>query len=812
MVEHSKAGQYDDDLTVDMDNFADYHQQDDFDLLKNYAPESPLTQLKSLVVSLDWDITDENLLQFNQEILLLRDMWAEDQVKLVYLQILEQMSKYIYQKKVDAYPRSVTMLPHFFNSLEKIVSNHEIGGEKEKELLYGDVELFKTLKQDIVSWQRTKKSRDFSNDSSVLQRLKTLIMGVDWEISIGELADLRQEVLRLEGVFKKNKPCLLLLQGIGTLIAYIAHKAGDADIEVFTILHNFLETLEKVAFSSLSRAEEKDILLKQVEEFNLFKEKIATTLSPEALDMDRADKPEEDSAEETTGVAEILPAFADMPADAVHGFDEHATSSVLAEEELTERLDSFFAEEVGDDQQKWNSAEDPAAPNSDLDAALQGVFVGTEDDEEEALSQPIAALSHIVSAPSPVEELDTDLALEQTLAPALSFLDEKPDSAAEFERGTSPAAVVAVPTGISADLPPVGLVEEKDVSAETTALLDEFFAGDLPSGDFSSVDREVLLGGLDVEGDDEEVVGEKTVPLFEPIAGLSDVAPALALPENKEVVASTDLVLEKALDPVLSFLDEESAPVEMGVVDASVEEAFPVGAVEDKEMARLDTEGLVLQEVAEDTPQDFVIAAEQPELSSSPSIDPLSLLALKGDIESLGFVLDKKITQGLVADINELRQKNPQHILLKSFLQLISTLAQHIDRYLYLADDRSYHLLQSLVESMEEGCLLRRSAGEEILCQQTYAVLQWQQDLISRYFVMGAVDKQGEDIATSPVPAEELSVQKENDELLYAAMEEEAGRELSLTEEVNAIKAELEELRNGLGEEISQLRSEINSR
>jgi len=97
VVKQYTESQYDDDLTLSNDAYDESYYSDADDLFEfSTDDESPISRLKSLVLSIDWEITDEVLLQFNEELLDLRGIWAGESINLVYIQALEKISKYIY--------------------------------------------------------------------------------------------------------------------------------------------------------------------------------------------------------------------------------------------------------------------------------------------------------------------------------------------------------------------------------------------------------------------------------------------------------------------------------------------------------------------------------------------------------------------------------------------------------------------------------------------------------------------------------------------------------------------------------------------
>ena len=135
-MEQNTLSQYDDDLTVGMEETEDFLDTGFVDLFEHSSSNgSPISRLKTIVLSIDWEINNEILTQFNDELQVLKDVWENDQVKLVYVQALEKISKYIYQFKADAHPNAIKLLLTFYYNLEKIVLETTLSDAEVKDIL-----------------------------------------------------------------------------------------------------------------------------------------------------------------------------------------------------------------------------------------------------------------------------------------------------------------------------------------------------------------------------------------------------------------------------------------------------------------------------------------------------------------------------------------------------------------------------------------------------------------------------------------------------------------------------------------------------
>ena len=115
---------------------------------------SPIRDLKSLVLSMDWEITDQVLDRFGEELVKLEKIYSENRIILQLLQILGALCKYIRNKGVDSHPESIKLLHSVFNCLEDLVIQNDIPVTVQKQRLKNEIEKFKTLKQKIAERHR----------------------------------------------------------------------------------------------------------------------------------------------------------------------------------------------------------------------------------------------------------------------------------------------------------------------------------------------------------------------------------------------------------------------------------------------------------------------------------------------------------------------------------------------------------------------------------------------------------------------------------------------------------------------------------
>lgn len=604
---------YDDDLTVVVDEYNDSFQTDSVDLFEFPSnDESPIARLKSLVLSIDWEITDDILRQFNEELVDLKDVWANEKIYLVYVQALEKISKYIYQEKADSNPNAIKLLLTFFYNLEKMISSEFMTEEEKRKIVLEDVKKFEMLKKQISRAQNEARaaSEEIHVDDMhprpglqpqapdpILHELKAIVLGIDWEITEKDLEKLRDEVIRLEEVFAGSRPKLIFLQGLGSLAAYIRLKKSNAHQDAFKLLHSFFAGLERIVTTPMSLEEEKAVLFPEVENFNAFKAVIASTISPETrpavVEVDEEDEDDEDD-EGYKSKGGFAPALSDLPEGEARGFreeDEVAALGISPTEAMNSQIDKFFfedrerehlqavAEQIPESEKdagevfrdateahldslfQLDTVADEnvtAVPHVDQEIALQGVDVESEaDDDSEEAGLPF-------SAGQP--------------APALADLDE------EFPAGWKMPDDLADQAELAGEVThQFAALSDKDISGErgepvsSATLSDEEnnFPVQTPSAslaeEFAAHEEAEALQGVDVETDEDDYAG-------------GDLAPALAdVPMTGPGWQAQDMEKEIEEQMILS----EPAPALYGQVK---EESESVGWMSAQDEAVTDLE------------------------------------------------------------------------------------------------------------------------------------------------------------------------------------------------------------------------------
>ncbi|WP_028579324.1 hypothetical protein [Desulfogranum japonicum] len=252
------------DLTL----FADESfNTEDVDLFEFTSEEdSVLTRLKAIILSLDWEISDDILQELADEVDNLQEMWQNDKIAEVYLQGLGKIGRYLRSKGAYAHPNAIKLLLTFFYNFEKIISSEKITETEITMLLKGDIRKFRILQFQINKTASTEQTVPTlpveetviltpspeeeavvsPEEEDHLRMLKASILSLDWEVTNESLEQFNIHLEHFQKQLTDDKPALVLVQGLRALGDYIIEERARAHPESFTLLHAFSDALEQV--------------------------------------------------------------------------------------------------------------------------------------------------------------------------------------------------------------------------------------------------------------------------------------------------------------------------------------------------------------------------------------------------------------------------------------------------------------------------------------------------------------------------------------------------------------------------------------
>jgi hypothetical protein len=122
----------------------------------NLSLTSPLRTLKTIIWSIDWEISDQILLMLNEELNQLKQYYQEDETVIKFLLLMEAVGRYITKRQGKSHPESVRLLREFFVELERIVFTMGLSEVERKASLQKQIDKFNALKKKLASSRATE--------------------------------------------------------------------------------------------------------------------------------------------------------------------------------------------------------------------------------------------------------------------------------------------------------------------------------------------------------------------------------------------------------------------------------------------------------------------------------------------------------------------------------------------------------------------------------------------------------------------------------------------------------------------------------
>jgi hypothetical protein len=119
--------------------------------------EHPLKGLKAVLLSIDWEITDNTMDSLLNEIKNVEYVYSEDKIILTFLQLLGSIGRYVKANKGRAHPEATRVINSVYEALERAALNEGISRQEKEKMLLEEVAKFKKLKEQVVLMKAEKK-------------------------------------------------------------------------------------------------------------------------------------------------------------------------------------------------------------------------------------------------------------------------------------------------------------------------------------------------------------------------------------------------------------------------------------------------------------------------------------------------------------------------------------------------------------------------------------------------------------------------------------------------------------------------------
>ncbi len=131
---------------------------DDF-FSEDTEPSSPpvsqtMEKLKSLILSIDWEITEECLNDLVEEAGNLMSTFQNDRLAHTLLRMLRAVGGYMHKRKARSHPDAIKRIMSVFASLEQLTGGDQMDEELKKKIVAKEIAAFKKLKEQVEVQQK----------------------------------------------------------------------------------------------------------------------------------------------------------------------------------------------------------------------------------------------------------------------------------------------------------------------------------------------------------------------------------------------------------------------------------------------------------------------------------------------------------------------------------------------------------------------------------------------------------------------------------------------------------------------------------
>ncbi|OQY14204.1 MAG: hypothetical protein B6I30_01240 [Desulfobacteraceae bacterium 4572_187] len=109
----------------------------------------PLKELKAVILSIDWEITDDAMKRLANQVAGLKKRYKDDRIVFMLVQLLGSIGEYIRINKGKSHPDSFKFLNSLFKKLDKVVSTKGLTESEKKKILSVEVNKYKALKANL---------------------------------------------------------------------------------------------------------------------------------------------------------------------------------------------------------------------------------------------------------------------------------------------------------------------------------------------------------------------------------------------------------------------------------------------------------------------------------------------------------------------------------------------------------------------------------------------------------------------------------------------------------------------------------------
>jgi hypothetical protein len=186
------------------------------------AQTYPLRELKSVILSIEWEISDEVMHRFLEEVARLKNSYNNDRIMSPFFKMLDSLGRYIKKYKAKANPGAVKVLNSVYAALERtLLSDDDLKATEKETILLEEVQRFKDLKRKIQAGRESGEERGRA-EKTTSELVEGKDGSIDWDEGRGTPESLLAAVNELKVLIRSEFETLR-----EEMLAWLDEKCGQ---------------------------------------------------------------------------------------------------------------------------------------------------------------------------------------------------------------------------------------------------------------------------------------------------------------------------------------------------------------------------------------------------------------------------------------------------------------------------------------------------------------------------------------------------------------------------------------------------------
>ncbi len=137
------------DIENRLDEFFEDGESSQKPLASSGSAKNSLQKLKSVILSIDWEITDECLSDLVDETQKLLPVYENDRYISAMLRMLQSLGRYIRRRKAQAHQDAIRRIMAAFDGVERLIGDADLSEESKIHIVAKEIAAFKRLKEQV---------------------------------------------------------------------------------------------------------------------------------------------------------------------------------------------------------------------------------------------------------------------------------------------------------------------------------------------------------------------------------------------------------------------------------------------------------------------------------------------------------------------------------------------------------------------------------------------------------------------------------------------------------------------------------------